>query len=870
MKDHMTVRILLALCVSLTAFGFYALQKSSPEELGLFRASVDDSGLLELAVDQLRQDLATGKLARIETVLLNEFTQKNATTEGPEAQKLHFLKKNESSRSLSDEKLPKINLRAQKIAIEGDQAVIQAELSAGNRNQSRVALRYKKANNTWRLHKTEGLAESLVGLAAIFESGQQAGADGFMLYRGGPEDLTLRRRTLSPEHDIEKLTKAVTRNKLARDLFGKPYVGVLISSVQQHERAPFFSARYVQLVTDPAWNRIIYGDYDGWIKAYGPAATDDSQEQSLNRPHGIDRDSQDRVYVADTGNNRVVVLSLAGSGADTELRFEFDFGAAELSQPYDVAWDDAGTPFETNDDVVWVTDTGHHRILGYDLEENEARLRYAFGTMGKDAGQFFTPKGITPGRFNGVCSSQLYVADSGNRRIVKLSVNANELIWQNVFHSQDESQFSSVDVDHWGNVYIADRSYREIHKLSADLEPLAVLPGEQHSLIDPVNFRVVFGRVDLESEQRQVWAGYDQAFAIEKWSENSGAERYQLGVDLTDFNVSLSGDLSRLSVNSKLTDHAEVSLSIINDKTNQTVRQTSHGWMVAGDKHVIWDRRDDSGHLVEPGFYRLQLAAQSSYGASSAMAETPAFYLPLYYHEDSGSDVQTDSHLLQGVRSQEWGTRPHETIVKHPSEVVYRFTDLNPNAQYEISAEFYNKVGDYLKQEITVDEAFISDDFELPVGIKRVTWQPLPGETYADGEIEVHIRKIGGQGHAMVSQLWLRQANFDPANPPVQQQTDSQIPEAFSLSQNYPNPFNPSTTIEFGVPAGASHMVTLKIYNMLGQTVKVLINEPMPPGRHSIVWNGLDDFNRPIASGVYFYRMQAGDVTQVKKLILMK
>ena len=85
----------------------------------------------------------------------------------------------------------------------------------------------------------------------------------------------------------------------------------------------------------------------------------------------------------------------------------------------------------------------------------------------------------------------------------------------------------------------------------------------------------------------------------------------------------------------------------------------------------------------------------------------------------------------------------------------------------------------------------------------------------------------------------------------------------FALSQNYPNPFNPSTTIRFSLPV--SRFVVLKIYDVLGKEIAVLINEQLSAGEHSVQFNAAD-----IPSGIYFYSLHAGTFTSTKKLVLMK
>ena len=94
-------------------------------------------------------------------------------------------------------------------------------------------------------------------------------------------------------------------------------------------------------------------------------------------------------------------------------------------------------------------------------------------------------------------------------------------------------------------------------------------------------------------------------------------------------------------------------------------------------------------------------------------------------------------------------------------------------------------------------------------------------------------------------------------------------PEHFFLSQNYPNPFNPVTNIEFSLSKSA--WVSLEIFNILGQKVKTLIaDQNLSPGAYLVDWDGKDENGHDVSSGIYFYRIQAGDFSEVKKMIFLK
>jgi len=93
-------------------------------------------------------------------------------------------------------------------------------------------------------------------------------------------------------------------------------------------------------------------------------------------------------------------------------------------------------------------------------------------------------------------------------------------------------------------------------------------------------------------------------------------------------------------------------------------------------------------------------------------------------------------------------------------------------------------------------------------------------------------------------------------------------PVEFALSQNSPNPFNPQTSIRLFIPEAAR--LALEIYNIPGQKIRTLENRFLPAGRYGYQWDGTDDDGSTIGSGVYFCNPEAGEFSQVKKLVLTK
>ena len=134
--------------------------------------------------------------------------------------------------------------------------------------------------------------------------------------------------------------------------------------------------------------------------------------------------------------------------------------------------------------------------------------------------------------------------------------------------------------------------------------------------------------------------------------------------------------------------------------------------------------------------------------------------------------------------------------------------------------------------------------------------------TYVGGNLRVGIQCVSNDAFVFMLDDFVMDlgtvSNVDPVTPVVMT----------ALSGNFPNPFNPETTISYSVKGTAP--VTVEIYNAKGQKVKTLVNETKAEGHYQAKWDGRDDNNQAVTSGVYFYKMNAGKYTSTKKMILMK
>ncbi len=151
-----------------------------------------------------------------------------------------------------------------------------------------------------------------------------------------------------------------------------------------------------------------------------------------------------------------------------------------------------------------------------------------------------------------------------------------------------------------------------------------------------------------------------------------------------------------------------------------------------------------------------------------------------------------------------------------------------------------------------------------------------PEDLYKMQELGIDIEAARLANGEFPSAIYVPKPGADISRPVFIAETDDfadkhaspMVPEQFVLNQNYPNPFNPFTTVVYSLPQ-AEH-VTLEIFNVNGQKIRTMVNETQSAGSHSVVWNGTDDHGMKVASGIYMYRLTAGEFTDTKKMTLIK
>jgi flagellar hook assembly protein FlgD/sugar lactone lactonase YvrE len=404
---------------------------------------------------------------------------------------------------------------------------------------------------------------------------------------------------LLPAAGIDVLDRAVTRERVQRDLFGSPWATAVVGHVDVYDRFPYLESHWFQVVSDASWNRLLVGEIEGDLSAWNGTG---STFGALSAPRGLTADARGRLYVADSGNRRVLAFDVVTEYDHVTLVPRFAIPG--FANPYAVAHSDAGTPFDYSDDRLYVADAGASRVLRYDLADGGATFRASVGELGSGPGHFAGPMAIAVGHSDGLATDRVYVADSHNHRIVELRDAGDHFEW-NAEQRLDAEGITSLDTDHWGNVYAASPEWG-VTKLTASLEPVARLDA---GVERPRAFDIAFvTRTDHRTNETK-WVGQGVGVVVEEWGDRSGLKLMRLGADVTDVSVRSDGGLNAAFT---LTDRAAVAAEVV-DHAGNVVAREDLGTRDAGHQDAAL--RADALTMSQ-GDYTMRVVAQSTYDGS--------------------------------------------------------------------------------------------------------------------------------------------------------------------------------------------------------------------------------------------------------------
>jgi len=296
---------------------------------------------------------------------------------------------------------------------------------------------------------------------------------------------------------------------------------------------------------------------------------------------------------------------------------------------------------------------------------------------------------------------------------------------------------------------------------------------------------------------------------------------------------------------------------------------TNHGWFI--------DDVKISGFAIKAGFISGNVSLSDGGDPSSAKVSIPKADLTVITNPDSSGYYA--AYMPAGTYSLA-ATKPYHVTEVSPSFVI---DETSPDFEHDFMLVDLPAVRNFTLDHIE-DESAVTLSWEAPeepfypVLSYRVYRKTGPGlvEEIAEladtsfsedqtliGSYYYHVRPVYSAGEGAPSDTLELQIL-----PPPTGEEDQISVLVNTLHPNSPNPFNPSTTISLDL-AKAGY-AQLKIYNLKGQLVKNLIKGNMAAGHHRLIWNGLDDNNRAVASGVYLYRLETDGYVNTRKMLLMK
>jgi len=273
--------------------------------------------------------------------------------------------------------------------------------------------------------------------------------------------------------------------------------------------------------------------------------------------------------------------------------------------------------------------------------------------------------------------------------------------------------------------------------------------------------------------------------------------------------------------------------------------------------------------------FQVQLSIYGNFSilAASNAADTAAGYTATSYAIpvtlESGYTYYWRVRSRIGTGHEDWGAWVSTNFITDPGFSAIQPRIGGPSAGVNvyssaINLNWFDPIRTQNQDKYVVQYA-TSSDFSNAVTVTDITSKSLPVSNLTKGtKYFWRVKALGKNGS---ESGYSQPESFVPSNA-TDVTPENNVPQTFALAQNYPNPFNPTTVINYAIPQNA--VVTLAIYNMLGQKIKTLVSEQKNAGTYTVQWNGENDFGQKVSSGAYLYRINAGSFVKSMKMILLK
>jgi len=625
---------------------------------------------------------------------------------------------------------------------------------------------------------------------------------------------TLRRVPFDEGLGIDAFTRSTAQRWLERDLFYQP----------QHT-ATWFEMNldngvnpvgdYIQFVSDPGWERIVFGRLGGAMKVY----------DDIHSPGAMAIGPDGVLFVAEEGRQRIQVLRIERD-AD-EPRLELLGYMERLKTPAGLACSDNGAAQEKGDDLLFVTDASANSIFVFEAGPSGARI----AAFEKD---LLSPRAIA-GHTHDDGTVSVFVVDKYDRRLSRLNYKDGNFTLQQQILARPGSVFASISTDYFGQLYVADGAAKRLLKFSATLQKLDELPVDAAAL---TTLHIPAGRV-RDANGTIFYGAFDQLIALDKWGDNNGAYRFDMGLKARDVALGMTQYNAAISLSAFLSDYAMTKV-IVRNENGKTVYESPAEWKTSGNAQWSWPRLDSENLQVAPGRYALELELRDAYRQKPLRIESRV-ELPLFYHLSAMDE--TNRSPLRIVRG--------ERVSKNGIPVIYDEEIIILNLPG------VNTTGDYSLLLTAAQSKDLAAEANGVVLQKTAAGFSLPDHLFHEDGLTVRIT-AGDESVALEEIMFYEQGGGAIGSEPWRV-----LPQEIKLLANYPNPFNPRTTIPLELPAAGD--VEVAVFDRLGRQVATLFNGRMEAGRHYLSFDASH-----LASGIYFYRLRAGAHIETRKMVVLK